>query len=154
MGTVPFLLALGFTLVELLVTITIIGMLAGMMLGALQMARNSAREAATKATIAKLNSIIMQRYESYMTRRVPIQIPPATCTPATAGTTMRLDAHPRPDADGNAGPLSDITQRPDSHSVMSPYNHGNCRFVRQFPSRPYNDSTARKYSRQARRQSR
>jgi prepilin-type N-terminal cleavage/methylation domain-containing protein len=64
----------GFTLVELLVTITIIGMLAGMMLGALQMAGNAGRDAATKATIAKLNTIIMQRYESYMTRRVPINI--------------------------------------------------------------------------------
>jgi type II secretory pathway pseudopilin PulG len=57
-----------------LVTITIIGMLAAMTMGALQMARNSAREAATKATIAKLNTIIMRRYESYMTRRVPIQM--------------------------------------------------------------------------------
>jgi type II secretory pathway pseudopilin PulG len=56
----------------LLVTITIIGLLAGMTLGALQMAGNAGKEAATKSTIAKLNSIIMQRYESYMTRRVPI----------------------------------------------------------------------------------
>ncbi len=30
------------------------------------------REAATKATIVKLNAIIMQRYESYFTRRMPI----------------------------------------------------------------------------------
>ena len=63
-----------FTLVEMLVTITIIGMLAGMMYGALLMARDSAREAATKATIAKLNTIIMRRYESYMTRRVPLNL--------------------------------------------------------------------------------
>lgn len=59
-----------FTLVELLVTITIIGILAGATLGALQMSRQAGREAATKATIAKLNGIIMERYESYMTRRV------------------------------------------------------------------------------------
>ncbi len=89
MGTVPFLRR-GFTLVELLVTITIIGMLAGMMLGALQLARNAARDAATKSTIAKLNSIIMQRYESYMTRRAPITIPAGT-TPADAAA-MRLNA--------------------------------------------------------------
>jgi prepilin-type N-terminal cleavage/methylation domain-containing protein len=68
----------GFTLVELLVTITIIGILASLAWGAVVMARNAAREAATKATIAKLNSIIMKRYESYMTRRVPIRIPPGT----------------------------------------------------------------------------
>jgi hypothetical protein len=36
------------------------------------------KEYATKSTIAKLNAIIMERYESYMTRRVPIQIPAGT----------------------------------------------------------------------------
>lgn len=64
-----------FTMVELLVVIVIIGIMAGMVLGALNAARNTAREAATKATIAKLNAIIMQKYESYMTRRVTIPTP-------------------------------------------------------------------------------
>ncbi len=64
----------GFTMMELLVVVVIIGILAGMVLGALQMARQAAREAATKATIAKLNNIVMQRYESYMTRRVPVDL--------------------------------------------------------------------------------
>lgn len=73
----------GFTLIELLVTITIIGILAAMSFGALQLARESARETATKATIAKLNTIVMRRYESYMTRRVPIQIP-RNATPSEA----------------------------------------------------------------------
>jgi prepilin-type N-terminal cleavage/methylation domain-containing protein len=79
-----------FTLIELLVTITIIGILAGMVLGALQMARRTGREAATKATIVKLNNIIMQRYESYRTRRAPINIPAGTPPPVAA--RMRLDA--------------------------------------------------------------
>jgi prepilin-type N-terminal cleavage/methylation domain-containing protein len=78
-----------FTMVELLVTITIIGILAAMTLGALQLARETGRESKTKATIAKLNNIIMQRYESYMTRRVPIQVPPGT-KPADAAQ-MRLN---------------------------------------------------------------
>ena len=64
----------GFTLVELLVTITIMGMLAAMTLGAMQVSRRMAAEYATKATITKLNNIIMQRYESYLTRRLPINV--------------------------------------------------------------------------------
>jgi prepilin-type N-terminal cleavage/methylation domain-containing protein len=70
----PFSLSVrpAFTLIELLVTITIIGIMAGMMFGAIGMAREASAKAATKATIAKLNSIIMARYESYLTRRVPI----------------------------------------------------------------------------------
>src|SRR5512144_1810865 len=58
-----------FTLVELLVTIVIITLLAAIALGAINSARQTAREAKTKALIAKLNQIIMQRYESYTTRR-------------------------------------------------------------------------------------
>ena len=61
-----------FTLIELLVTITIIGILSAMVLGALHAAGEAAHEYATKGTIAKLHNIIMERYESYMTRRVPI----------------------------------------------------------------------------------
>jgi prepilin-type N-terminal cleavage/methylation domain-containing protein len=83
LSSLPPPLSSGFTLIELLVTITIIGILAGMVLGALHAAGNAGREAATKSTITKLNSIIMQRYESYMTRRVPIRIPRGT-QPAVA----------------------------------------------------------------------
>lgn len=79
----------GFTMMELLVVVVIIGILAGMVLGALQMARQAAREAATKATITKLNNIIMQRYESYLTRRVPIDT--TGMTPKVAAT-VRLAA--------------------------------------------------------------
>jgi prepilin-type N-terminal cleavage/methylation domain-containing protein len=70
-----------FTLVEMLVTVSIIAILAAMAFGALAATRESAREAATRATIAKLHNIVMRRYESYLTRRVPIQttgLPPKT----------------------------------------------------------------------------
>jgi prepilin-type N-terminal cleavage/methylation domain-containing protein len=64
----------GFTLVELLVTITIMAILAGMVSGALIVTRQSARIGATKATITKLHTIIAAKYESYHTRRVPIDL--------------------------------------------------------------------------------
>ena len=85
----PWHAAGGFTLVELLVTITIIGLLAGVTLGALQVARQTARRASTKALIAKLDHIVMQRYDSYATRRV--QIRTAGVEPIIAAR-MRLDA--------------------------------------------------------------
>lgn len=66
--------AVGFTLVELLVTITIIGIMATMFLAAMASTAETARTAATKATIAKINNLIMQRYEKYRTRRVPIPL--------------------------------------------------------------------------------
>jgi prepilin-type N-terminal cleavage/methylation domain-containing protein len=76
-----------FTLVELLVAIAIIGMLAGLTLGALQWGRRAAAEAKTKSTIAKLDAIVMEKYESYFTRRVPFDFsklaavyPPPTYT--------------------------------------------------------------------------
>lgn len=80
----------GFTLVEMLVVIVIIMILASLSYAALQLARESSREAKTKATITKLNNIIMRQMDSYKTRRMPIRIPPGTL-PAVAAQ-IRLDA--------------------------------------------------------------
>lgn len=80
----------GFTLVELMVTITIIGIVVAMSLAALQKARTFAAEEKTKATIAKLDAIIMRRYESYKTRRIPLNIPPNT--PPKLVAWMKLNA--------------------------------------------------------------
>ncbi len=79
----------GFTLVELLVTITIIGILAAATMSALNAARETAKAAKTKSLIARLDRVIMQRYESYKTRRVPI---------STRGLTPRLAAVARLEA--------------------------------------------------------
>ncbi len=84
-----------FTLVELLVTITIIGILAGVVFGALSSARETAREAKTKSLITRLDRIIMQRYESYRTRRVPVDtsgIPRNDPQYVTRIVRARLDA--------------------------------------------------------------
>jgi prepilin-type N-terminal cleavage/methylation domain-containing protein len=62
----------GFTLIELLVVVVIIGILAAATMAGLIKTRETARHKKTEATIAKLNDVIMRRYERYIIRRVPI----------------------------------------------------------------------------------
>jgi len=89
--------ARGFTLVELLATIAIIGILAGAVLAAVHATREAARVAKTRSTITKLHTILMEQYESYRTRRVPVQtagLPPAAVAPRRLGAmwlTMSLE---------------------------------------------------------------
>jgi prepilin-type N-terminal cleavage/methylation domain-containing protein len=70
----PCTLRPAFTLVELLVVITILSILASMVLFALASSTEAARVAKTKSTINKLNALIMAKYESYKTRRVPVDV--------------------------------------------------------------------------------
>jgi prepilin-type N-terminal cleavage/methylation domain-containing protein len=60
----------GLTLVELLVTIMIIGILSSSVLFAMSAAQESARKSRTQALIATLHSIIIEKWESYLTRRI------------------------------------------------------------------------------------
>jgi hypothetical protein len=53
---------------------TILGLLSSMVLFALASAQESARYAKTQSTINKLNALIMAKYDSYRTRRVPCDI--------------------------------------------------------------------------------
>jgi prepilin-type N-terminal cleavage/methylation domain-containing protein len=80
----------GFTLIELMITITIIALMAGMLVFALFSAQETAKAHKTKALIAKLDAIIKAKYEAYKTRRVPLTIP-AGMDPKTA-SMVRLDA--------------------------------------------------------------
>ncbi|MFO0901308.1 MAG: prepilin-type N-terminal cleavage/methylation domain-containing protein [Pirellulales bacterium] len=66
----------GFTLIELLIAISIIGILAAAAVFAMFAAQESARETKTRSTIAKLHGLMMDRWESYRTRRLPIDLPP------------------------------------------------------------------------------
>jgi prepilin-type N-terminal cleavage/methylation domain-containing protein len=63
----------GFTLVELLVVITIIGILAGVTLGMLSSGRETARAAKTRTTIAKIDNVILAKYEAYRFRKLPLR---------------------------------------------------------------------------------
>lgn len=66
------LLARGVTLIELLIAIAIIATLATLFLGASNAAMESARAARTKTTIHKIHTLLMERWDSYRTRRVDI----------------------------------------------------------------------------------
>lgn len=80
----------GFTLVELLITVSVIGIMASMVLFAMFRATESARVKKTEAIIASLDAIIRVRWESYSTRRVPIDVPPNS--PPNVAGKLRLDA--------------------------------------------------------------
>lgn len=61
-----------FTLVELLVSIAVIGVLAMLALGAMQKAQTRAKAIKTQSTIAKLHQQILTKWESYKFRRLPV----------------------------------------------------------------------------------
>ncbi|MCC7087005.1 MAG: type II secretion system protein [Pirellulales bacterium] len=81
-----------FTLVELLIVVAILAVLASMVLFALAGAEGTAKELRTRSTIDKLSNLIMQKYESYRTRRVPIVVPSNTMQRPIAFAGHRLNA--------------------------------------------------------------
>ena len=61
----------GFTLVELLMVIMIIGILAGVSITVTRQVYHTARVAKTNATLQKLDRVILEMYAEYENRRVP-----------------------------------------------------------------------------------
>lgn len=75
-----------FTLVELMVAVSIIGIMAGMVLYSLLGAQTDARNARTRGTVQKLNEIVLQRWEEFRYKaidvtRTGIQTSPGTLAP-------------------------------------------------------------------------
>jgi len=62
----------GVTLIELLITITIIATLSAAFLGASRSAMELARRSRTKTAITKIHTLLMERWQSYTTRRVDV----------------------------------------------------------------------------------
>jgi prepilin-type N-terminal cleavage/methylation domain-containing protein len=63
-----------FTLTELMIVIAIMAILAGLGLSAMAGATNLAREHRTGAQIGKIDLLIMEKWEGYRTRSVPIRL--------------------------------------------------------------------------------
>ena len=90
----------GFTLVELLVVIVIIGILAGLITGAAIMARNTVKNAAVRAEIGQID-IALQRYKTEFGEYPPDftglneDDNPAIDTPAEAAAKVVLNRHLR-----------------------------------------------------------
>lgn len=115
----------GFTLVEMLVTVTIVAILASMVFAAMTAAENTAKMAKTRATVAKLHRLIMARYESYKTRRIPVDMslradqnmpinPPLSLAEMAQ---VRLDAIREIMRMEMPERAADVTYRPDGGSV-------------------------------------
>lgn len=80
----------GFTLVEVLLVIAIIGVLTSMSMLVLADAANSARISRTKVQIRKLNDRIMERWEEFETRMLPFKLPYGSTRDPRDASRIRL----------------------------------------------------------------
>ncbi len=68
----------------MMIVIAIIAILVAAMAYAVAGAQESSKVAKTRALVAKLHSLVMQKYESYRNRRLPVTIPATVYDPATS----------------------------------------------------------------------
>ena len=92
--------ASGFTLVELMVVIVIIGVLASLVVGALRGAQQDTFAAKTRATIAKIEAVLNERMDEYLTQSLKFISTPATNPPSPVRYVDQIptntDRPPRP----------------------------------------------------------
>ncbi len=79
-----------FTLVELLIAVSVIALIATMVLFAHYTAQEMARAQKTKSLIGRLDSMIKARFEAYKTRRVPISLGPDTFVDTSVNGTWEI----------------------------------------------------------------
>ncbi len=65
----------GFTLVELMAVIVIIGILTALVLGAMRGALIDSQTAKTRGTIAKIDAVLSDRMDQYLTQRLKFDVP-------------------------------------------------------------------------------
>lgn len=114
---------LAFTLVELLIVMAFIALLAGAVSVAMFGVLEDAKGQRTKAQITKIDSFVMDRWDSYRTRSIPFiqPIPPGT-SPAQAASVrllalrelMRIELPDRKSdlVDPNGGPIPPVWVKP------------------------------------------
>jgi prepilin-type N-terminal cleavage/methylation domain-containing protein len=73
----------GFTLVELLVVVAIIGILSGLVIQALNSARQDALAAKTRATIAKIDSVLSEKMDEYLSTPLRFDVSPSVLWSST-----------------------------------------------------------------------
>lgn len=79
-----------FTIVEMTIVMALIAILSIMALSVYATAASQAKEMRTRAIVAKIDSIIGEKWEAYRTRQVPIRILPGTNP--TLAAQIRVDA--------------------------------------------------------------
>ncbi len=78
----------GFTLVEILVVIVILGVMGGMVVTAVNGVTRSARHARTKMIISAVDGVIQEQYDSYKYRPFPIVLPNFSRTTGSPPVTV------------------------------------------------------------------
>lgn len=137
-----------FTLVELLIVISILAILAGLSLAAISAVTRNAREARTKSVIGRIDSLIGEKWESYRTRsvRAPAGSNPQSAAVARLASMRELQRLELPDRISDLCSIAELTEL-ESTFQLTTINPGSIAMVTRAP----NDipSLARTYKRLA-----